>query len=503
MKMDKSKPVSSTCLVLMPFQHQDGDIYREEIVPAISSVSLQSVRLDQLTSTDVLISSIWQAINSARIIIADLTGKNPNVFYELGLAHALGKPTLILSESLDDVPFDIRHLRIIRYEPSGRIPGALRRRISDALREMISREQDFVLFTEDKGIDTERPPESQHMLARAAVSDAENALQQGRASEAVDLFKRATELYAECKDDRGLATALNNLGSAYQEIGDYSSALASLQQSVELLKRIGDPRGEAAAYGNLASVFETRGDFERAEEFFRRALELSFKLNDKSSYAYHQSNLASLMVRKGDLDAAERYYEEALRTFDRLGNAQANSTTLANLGLLRNSQGRSEEARVLLEQSLEGFQKLGMLSQVSRVLHNLASLMQDRGELDTAEKYLKESLQMKEKLGDRAGEAASLANLGTIAATRGELDEALSLYTKSATIYQETGNFYAFAQTLVATSRVLAVGGHPDQAQELLEHVEQFGRDVSPAQHEFIAKLLADIRAASDKKGSP
>jgi len=48
------------------------------------------------------------------VLLADLTGKNPNVFYELGLAHALAKPVILIAETLDDIPFDLRALRVIQ-----------------------------------------------------------------------------------------------------------------------------------------------------------------------------------------------------------------------------------------------------------------------------------------------------------------------------------------------------------------------------------------------------
>jgi hypothetical protein len=59
---------------------------------------------------------VWSAINAAIFLIADCTGRNPNVFYEIGIAHAIGKQTILISQTIDDVPFDLRHLRIVVYE---------------------------------------------------------------------------------------------------------------------------------------------------------------------------------------------------------------------------------------------------------------------------------------------------------------------------------------------------------------------------------------------------
>ncbi len=51
---------------------------------------------------------------------ADLTDKNANVFYEVGICHAIDKPVLLMAQSIDDVPFDLRHRRILLYEYSPR-----------------------------------------------------------------------------------------------------------------------------------------------------------------------------------------------------------------------------------------------------------------------------------------------------------------------------------------------------------------------------------------------
>jgi len=59
---------------------------------------------------------IWEQISKAKVLLADLTDKNPNVFYELGLSHAAVKPVVFTAARVEDVPFDLRHLRVIIYE---------------------------------------------------------------------------------------------------------------------------------------------------------------------------------------------------------------------------------------------------------------------------------------------------------------------------------------------------------------------------------------------------
>ena len=66
----------------------------------------------------IIMHDIWEGICKARVVIADLTSKNPNVTYEVGLADVLGKDVILLSQTPDDVPFDFLGVRLIIYENS-------------------------------------------------------------------------------------------------------------------------------------------------------------------------------------------------------------------------------------------------------------------------------------------------------------------------------------------------------------------------------------------------
>jgi hypothetical protein len=104
------------CFVLMPFREDTRPIYDDHIVKVTHSLGLTPKRADDVFNTSSIIEDIWESIVVSRLIIADLTGKNPNVFYETGIAHTLGKTVILITQSIDDVPFDLRHLRHIQYE---------------------------------------------------------------------------------------------------------------------------------------------------------------------------------------------------------------------------------------------------------------------------------------------------------------------------------------------------------------------------------------------------
>lgn len=103
------------CFILMPFDDELQAIYHDHIRLVVESKGLSCLRADEVVGTGPITRDIWEKTNRARVIIADLTGKNPNVFYELGIAHALGKEVILITQKIDNVPFDLKALRCIVY----------------------------------------------------------------------------------------------------------------------------------------------------------------------------------------------------------------------------------------------------------------------------------------------------------------------------------------------------------------------------------------------------
>ena len=104
------------CFILMPFSPSRATrIYR--IIGEIARDSgLIAKRADQIYGDNPIMEDIWGSLNESGFVIAECTGRNPNVFYELGIAHTLGKKVIIVTQREKDIPFDIRSFRYIKYE---------------------------------------------------------------------------------------------------------------------------------------------------------------------------------------------------------------------------------------------------------------------------------------------------------------------------------------------------------------------------------------------------
>lgn len=119
---------------MMPFSANFNGVYAA-IQAAASQAGFESRRADDFWQHDAIIQDIVTLIDSSAVVIADCTARNPNVFYEIGIAHTLGRNVILITQSAEDVPFDLRHLRYISYLNNGeglaRLTEQIRARLSD------------------------------------------------------------------------------------------------------------------------------------------------------------------------------------------------------------------------------------------------------------------------------------------------------------------------------------------------------------------------------------
>ena len=141
----------TTCFVMQPFGGPLGSYYELIFKPAIEQAGMTAVRADDdIFATGKIMDQVWRGIRQAKILVAELTSKNPNVFYELGLAHALEKPVLLVSSNQEDVPFDLRHIRAILYDQADPFWGQkLINKIADNIKSALTNPEEAIFRVEE------------------------------------------------------------------------------------------------------------------------------------------------------------------------------------------------------------------------------------------------------------------------------------------------------------------------------------------------------------------
>lgn len=121
--MSSAKPF---VFVLMPFDKNFDDIYKLGIKQTAEEAGFVAERVDEQKFTESMLERIYRQIDNCDFVIADMTGKNANVFYEVGYAHAKGKICTLLTQKSEDIPFDLKQHRHLIYDGSiGRLKTLL------------------------------------------------------------------------------------------------------------------------------------------------------------------------------------------------------------------------------------------------------------------------------------------------------------------------------------------------------------------------------------------
>ncbi|MBI1916250.1 MAG: hypothetical protein HYS12_16195 [Planctomycetes bacterium] len=129
-----------TAFVAMQFGEPYDTLYRTVIRPKAQALGFEVARIDEVPGPGIIFQDIQKKIEDAKVVIAEITAPNQNVYYEVGYAHALNKPTILLAQRGRDLPFDIRSYRVIFYDDSiggkPQVEKILREHLQSILQEL-------------------------------------------------------------------------------------------------------------------------------------------------------------------------------------------------------------------------------------------------------------------------------------------------------------------------------------------------------------------------------
>jgi hypothetical protein len=226
------------CFVIMPFGVPFDRYYANIFIPAIQEGGLRAHRADSIFSSTTIMSDVWHCIRNASVIVADVTGKNANVFYELGLAHASRKPVVLITATLEDVPFDLKGLRVVEYDKDDENWGSLlKRKITANLKAALS---DPAIAIPSTFLETALEPnlnadslsrqlkQITDQLRAIRTANANHQPQTGEARRLMDLLQRHSNLLQDAPEPARLAIFENLVD------GDIGAAIERIQHTLNI-----------------------------------------------------------------------------------------------------------------------------------------------------------------------------------------------------------------------------------------------------------------------------
>ena len=285
----------------MPFDDEFDDIYNEFLHDTLTRVGFAVSRADELQGAQNILRDIVTNIAECDLIIADLTGSNPNVYYELGLAHASNKSVILLTQDIDALPFDLKGYRVIDY--TTRFSDILRAKdtLATLATGFMTGEINFGNPITDFGTGVTLPTRWSHRadaVSELGILDYTETLETGtdkitatlseigeRSRLLVDSMTTATGRFDRQKNRAGRSANQERIAAVRALAQDldsyatflagsnqrYSEALEDTQAALEEIVRFQDPQGPESRQ-ELDSLVGTLGTTEETVKEFRETI---------------------------------------------------------------------------------------------------------------------------------------------------------------------------------------------------------------------------------------
>lgn len=244
--------------VLMPFDPAFDSVYGLFIASVLAEAGYDVFRADDIRSQGSIIRDVIDSILHSDLIVADLTNSNPNVYYELGLAHAFQRPVILLTQNTSDLPFDLRSYRVIRYDTDFSQINRARGELLEYARLALRRELLFGNPVTDFG---GLVPPTFH------VADGLSESRVGVATPGEVLALQNAEqepLPTEHEDDLGLLDYIIRMNEGFESLAGV------LEGATSDIKSIGEQTAEATSEINRAMESQSEGTVKHVHKVVRR-----------------------------------------------------------------------------------------------------------------------------------------------------------------------------------------------------------------------------------------
>lgn len=282
---------------------------------------------------------------------------------------------------------------------------------------------------------------------------------QGRAADAMELFREAHHL----ADSLGIAPAkvesLRRLGSALAVRGDLEEAIDRYQQAVDICKQLDDKKALSHIYGDLGDVLVEQGKLDDAIRVFKDAERLDH--DDPLGFAVAKRRLGAAYQEKGDHDRAEEYYSEADSLLDSLDDEGERAVLYTAWGSLYQEGGQVRDALARYKQALAINESHRNAVGEAICRRYIGSALHDLGRLEDAEHELRRARALMEQQGSEdKPELIETANrLGSVLVDQGRVTDALELFREAHNLADLLGIGPAKVETLRRMGWALAAEG--------------------------------------------
>jgi tetratricopeptide (TPR) repeat protein len=253
--------------------------------------------------------------------------------------------------------------------------------------------------------------------------------------------------------------------------------------------------GAAQAVNHLGFAAYNLGEYTAARALFAESLNLEREMGDKRGIASSLNNLGHLALGQGDYAAGRALYEESLSLRREIGEKEGISASLSNLGVVAMGQGGYVAARKLLEESMSLDREMGNKLGIGIALNNLGSVAYFQGEYAIARKLQEECLALCKEMDEKQIMAHALLGLGLVDLAE-KIPDAREYILHSLRLRVETGEQFLQTSSLVGVAGLALQAGKAVRAAQMLGVVETALKALNVVLEDVVIPLHAETLAA-------
>jgi tetratricopeptide (TPR) repeat protein/TolB-like protein len=253
----------------------------------------------------------------------------------------------------------------------------------------------------------------------------------GQYPQAIEKYSTAAAMRRRFADERGVATSLKNRARVYVAMGRFGEAAPDLREARQIYEKIGDQNGRAGVLDDTGVMHEGRADYVRARQSYQEALRIRRDLGDERQLAQSYDNVGYILFMEGEYDNALVYWQQGLDRRRKIGDKGGIILSMQNMGFLQIAQGRWAEALKSFMETLERSREIDFKNAMAVSFGNLGVLHQYEGRYAAALTSFEEALAVLKQLDDKRGlaeftlkQAVALLELGRVDAAKAKLDAA-------------------------------------------------------------------------------
>jgi tetratricopeptide (TPR) repeat protein len=290
--------------------------------------------------------------------------------------------------------------------------------------------------------------------------------QSGKTDEAAQCFTQMLQLAWRFDSLNKAGAAYSRLARGQRRLGKYDAAMEHLRRAQELFERSRDDRGIASTLDDMGRVHWLRGGYSQALDFHRQALTIRRALGDRRSIALSLANIGRVHHDSGNFKAAIAQFREALDLRRDIGDMVGIVQSLCDLGTVHSEDGNHEQALELLGEARAMAQEIGDKIALADVLSRTGEVKGAMGRGAEAVKDLSDAKQLASQLGDRVALAVTHQRLAQVQLQLGNLEAADVEAHAAVAVSQAVGLRVHIGCGYRVKAEVSAALGHTLQAED-------------------------------------